>query len=54
LQEAVVAGSITRPAQQVWDETSPEAIDLVQQLLNIDGKNRLSISEALNHKWLQE
>ena len=33
---------------------SPEAVDLLQRLITIDPRHRLTLDEALAHPWLQE
>jgi len=34
-----------------WDKVSPEAKDLIQQMLNPDPKLRPSVEDCLKHKW---
>lgn len=36
-----------------WEFISDYAKDLVRQMLTVDPKQRLSIQEVLNHKWLR-
>lgn len=38
-------------SHKVWKNISNEAIDLIKQLLNKDGINRITAEDALNHKW---
>ncbi len=35
----------------IWKKISKNAKDLIENLIVIDPKKRLSVSEALNHKW---
>lgn len=39
--------------EEDWALVSPEAIDLIRQMLTKDPTKRPSASECLNHKWLQ-
>lgn len=39
---------------QYWDGISPEAIDLIQRLLTVDPRERISMEDAMNHPWLQD
>merc|ERR1711988_517111 len=36
-----------------WDPVSEEAKDLIRKLLVVNPNERLSATEALNHKWLK-
>lgn len=36
----------------VWDTITPDAKDLISQLLTVDATKRLSATEALQHKWV--
>lgn len=35
-----------------WDGVSKEAKDLVNALLEVDPRKRMTASDALNHKWM--
>jgi serine/threonine protein kinase len=37
----------------VWGAISDHAKDLLQQLLCVDQNDRLSVHEALEHRWLK-
>jgi serine/threonine protein kinase len=37
----------------VWNDISDHAKDLLQQLLCVDPNDRLSVHEALEHRWLK-
>jgi len=39
--------------QNIWEDISEEAKDLIRKLLNKNQKNRLSAVEALSHPWIQ-
>ena len=34
-----------------WDKISPEAKDLMVQLLAVDPDERIDLEEAVNHEW---
>ncbi|CAK71442.1 unnamed protein product (macronuclear) [Paramecium tetraurelia] len=38
---------------QRWNNISPEAIDLVKHMIQKDPQKRISMKDALNHKWIQ-
>jgi serine/threonine protein kinase len=38
---------------QYWGDSSPEAKDLISQMLTVDPKLRPSAKELLKHPWLQ-
>lgn len=38
--------------QEVWEEVSEEAKDLIRKLLVVDPKKRLSASDIKKHEWL--
>lgn len=40
-------------AESSWKNVSPEAIDLICQLLTVDPKKRISSADALKHPWFQ-
>jgi serine/threonine protein kinase len=35
----------------IWQSISPEAKDLITQLLQTDHNKRIGLEEALNHPW---
>ncbi|XP_041429273.1 serine/threonine-protein kinase D1 isoform X1 [Xenopus laevis] len=37
-----------------WKETSPDAIDLINNLLQVKMRKRYSVDKTLNHPWLQD
>lgn len=37
-----------------WELISDSAKDLVQQMLTVDSKQRITIQEVLNHRWLRD
>lgn len=48
---SILKGHYTMPSPY-WDNVSNEAKDLVQRLLVVEPRQRLTASEALNHPWL--
>lgn len=36
-----------------WEFISDSAKDLIRQMLSVDPKQRITIQEVLNHKWLR-
>ncbi len=40
--------------EKEWKTISPEAIDLIKQLLTYDPKKRISCREALESPWLKK
>lgn len=36
-----------------WELISDSAKDLIQQMLTVDPKQRITIQEVLNHRWLR-
>lgn len=36
-----------------WEFVSDSAKDLIQQMLQVDPKQRITIQEVLNHRWLR-
>ncbi len=38
----------------VWKEVSPEAKDLLDKLLNVNPKERLTVEKALAHPWMKQ
>ncbi|XP_059094775.1 myosin light chain kinase A-like [Tigriopus californicus] len=53
LVQQVTDGDYSFPESQ-WASISPEAIDLVTQLMTVDPKKRLGAAEALVHPWLAD
>eukprot|EP00794_Sanderia_malayensis_P013796 gene13796-15241_t len=53
IYQQVLIGYYNFP-KKIWGSISPEAIDLVKKLINIDEKKRLTVAEALEHPWLQD
>jgi serine/threonine protein kinase len=49
-----IIGSKLRFDDQVWEDVSPSAIELVRLLLSPDPHDRPSAEEALEHPWLAE
>lgn len=45
------SGNFTMKGED-WDQTSPEAKDLISRLLVIDPEERLSAAQVLEHRWL--
>ncbi|XP_076324252.1 peripheral plasma membrane protein CASK-like [Tachypleus tridentatus] len=41
-------------AGRPWDHVSDYAKDLVQKMLTVDSKERITVDEALDHVWLKE
>ncbi|KAJ2079521.1 serine/threonine protein kinase [Coemansia sp. RSA 988] len=52
MREQIIAGMYSFPSPY-WDSVSPEAIDLVCQMLQVDPRNRISVDAALAHPWLR-
>jgi serine/threonine protein kinase len=40
--------------EKYWKRVSESAKDLVKNLLTLDPKSRITVSEALSHPWLQD
>lgn len=53
LVQQITDGDFSFPESQ-WGSISPEAIDLVTQLMTVDPKKRLGAAEALIHPWLAD
>jgi calcium-dependent protein kinase len=41
-------------SSEPWKRVSPQAIDLVKKLLNVNPKGRLTAKEALQHEWFSQ
>ncbi|KAJ2611398.1 serine/threonine protein kinase [Coemansia sp. RSA 1365] len=52
MRDQIIAGMYSFPSPY-WDTVSPEAIDLVCQMLQVDPRNRISVDAALAHPWLR-
>ena len=39
--------------EKPWQDISRQAIDLINKLLQVKSKNRLSVDKSLSHIWLQ-
>ncbi|KAJ2765586.1 serine/threonine protein kinase, partial [Coemansia nantahalensis] len=52
MRDQIIAGVYSFPSPY-WDEISPEAIDLVCQMLQVDPRNRITVDAALAHPWLR-
>ncbi|XP_072289033.1 serine/threonine-protein kinase Chk2 [Eucyclogobius newberryi] len=53
VRDQILSGSYTMIPSQ-WGHISDQAKDLVQKLLVVDPRLRLSIDEALEHPWVQD
>ena len=51
-QTKIIEGSYEFDGE--WDQISPEAKDLIKQLLQVEASKRLSAHEVLEHPWLQK
>lgn len=51
--QKTIAGKINLEDDIVWDKVTPEGKDLISKLLITDPRKRITISEAINHKWFQ-
>ncbi|KAJ8920366.1 hypothetical protein NQ315_005230, partial [Exocentrus adspersus] len=54
LAEAICRGKLHIDSSQQWQLVSDSAKDLVQQMLSVDPKQRITIQEVLNHRWLRD
>ncbi|VEN44330.1 unnamed protein product, partial [Callosobruchus maculatus] len=54
LFEAITRGKLHLDTALQWQLVSDSAKDLVQQMLNLDPKQRITIQEVLNHRWLRD
>ncbi|KAL8594487.1 hypothetical protein ACOMHN_024932 [Nucella lapillus] len=52
LPQQIMGGHYTFP-EQYWQDVSNEVIDLIQKLLTVDPKARITLSDALLHPWVQ-
>jgi len=41
-----------RPLSSVFKDADPQAVDLVEKMLNLDPEERISVSDALKHSYL--
>ncbi|XP_068912694.1 peripheral plasma membrane protein CASK isoform X4 [Tenebrio molitor] len=53
LMEAICRGKLHMDCPQ-WELISDSAKDLIQQMLAVDPKQRITIQEVLNHRWLRD
>ena len=51
MQSRIQAGTYKYPESE-WEQVSSEGINFIQSLLNTDPSTRMTVQEALNHKWL--
>ena len=49
---SITTGDFDITNRPPWPEVSDEAKDLVQRLLELDPKKRISAADALMHPWL--
>lgn len=49
---SILQGHYSMPSPY-WDNVSDEAKDLVRRLIVVEPSQRLTVSEALNHPWIQ-
>ncbi|XP_049821194.1 peripheral plasma membrane protein CASK isoform X2 [Aethina tumida] len=54
LMEAICRGKLHIDNSPQWEFISDNAKDLVQQMLTVDPKQRITIQEILNHRWLRD
>ncbi|KAJ1736169.1 serine/threonine protein kinase [Coemansia biformis] len=52
MRDQIIAGMYSFPSPY-WDTVSPEAIDLVCQMLQADPRSRITVDAALAHPWLR-
>ncbi|KAJ2713138.1 serine/threonine protein kinase [Coemansia spiralis] len=52
MRDQILAGMFSFPSPY-WDAISPEAIDLVCQMLQVDPRSRITVDTALAHPWLR-
>ncbi|KAJ2400624.1 serine/threonine protein kinase [Coemansia sp. RSA 2559] len=52
MRDQIIGGMYSFPAPY-WDTVSPDAIDLVCRMLQVDPRNRITIDDALLHPWLK-
>ncbi|XP_044261759.1 peripheral plasma membrane protein CASK isoform X3 [Tribolium madens] len=53
LMESICRGKLHLDSPQ-WELISDSAKDLIQQMLTVDPKQRITIQEVLNHRWLRD
>lgn len=51
--DSVRAGKFDYPSPE-WDTISPDAMDFINSLLKLNPADRLTASQAMKHKWIQE
>ncbi|KAJ2631927.1 serine/threonine protein kinase [Coemansia sp. RSA 1290] len=52
MRDQIIAGMYSFPSDP-WDRISPDAIDLVCRMLQVDPRNRITVDQALAHPWLR-
>lgn len=52
LKEQILEGSYSFH-EKFWSPVSREAKDLISKLLTVDPKERISVTNALEHPWMQ-
>ncbi|KAJ2195103.1 serine/threonine protein kinase [Coemansia sp. RSA 530] len=52
MRDQIISGMYNFPSPY-WDSVSPEAIDLVSRMMQVDPKNRITVDQALAHPWLK-
>ncbi|KAJ2359388.1 serine/threonine protein kinase [Coemansia sp. RSA 2618] len=52
MRDQIIAGMYSFPSPY-WDSISPDAIDLVCRMLQVDPKSRITVDQALAHPWLK-
>ena len=52
MKEQILEGAYSLP-EHTWGIVSSEAKDLIKKLLTVNPKERLSITKALEHPWMQ-
>ncbi|KAJ2368841.1 serine/threonine protein kinase [Coemansia sp. RSA 2610] len=52
MRDQIISGMYNFPPPY-WDSISPEAIDLVTCMMQVDPKNRITVDQALAHPWLK-
>ncbi|CAH0553900.1 unnamed protein product [Brassicogethes aeneus] len=53
LMDAICRGKLHLDTSPQWEFISDNAKDLVSQMLSVDPKQRITIQEILNHRWLR-
>ena len=53
LFQDILSGELEFPSPY-WDEVSPQAQDMIIQILDRDENSRVSAADVLRHKWLNQ